>query len=474
MSRINDEVVLDEGRLWDMDVYSSNLNVNSSVLNQVADDVFDAWEEQYREVNFGETRRNGQMPKDNWMKLAREHKKAWMAFPHDVREDILTSLLAGSPPSKSEEHRIPGTGVSSRNARATNSAVSDPHVITDDVNTNERSVNMGYIQAMRSMANTNLQDTSQRDNQRTSMDPFVPARLMSKQNKSSKELIPIKRGQPSSQRNASMASALQEVEFPDLLPGPPCANRNVNMTFIVKISDQKGSINWGETEFSYGLVDGGANIGLGNSEHMRRLWYVYPPRCVKVKGIGQDESKELQIATFAARVKTKEDRSVILIFHEYAEMDDGPVVHSKIQMTFGNCQVGDLPHKMGGTQCIDTFSREDNSTIPLTFNEGLPFIRMSRPTEDDLRDLPWIEMTQSVPWNPNVYDGDCLPIVNKFRPNVDSENRVKIPFAESVKGIGWTNYVFMSGKDKRDKIEVKRRVETHRTDTVHMDSDGYG
>ncbi len=82
-------------------------------------------------------------------------------------------------------HRIPGTGVSSRNARATNAAESD--VVPEDTNTNERAVNMGYIQAMcaRSTAASEEQDTKSHFKR----DPFVPARLMSCQNKSPNQWI---------------------------------------------------------------------------------------------------------------------------------------------------------------------------------------------------------------------------------------------------------------------------------------------
>ncbi len=212
-SMIQGGFVTDESQLWDMDVYGTGINANSVTLESDAFDAVDAIDEAYWYINVGEARRHGQMPKDNWQKLTREQKQIWLKFPVSTREDILTSLLPPSPPSNSEEHRIRGTGVSSRNARATNAAESD--IVPEDTNTNERSVNMGYIQAMRarSTAAQEEQDTATR----TKRDPFVPARLMSRQNKSTNQLVPIKRGGNNQQRNASIATTLQQAEFPDVL-----------------------------------------------------------------------------------------------------------------------------------------------------------------------------------------------------------------------------------------------------------------
>ena len=143
--------VADESQLWDMDVYGTSLNVNTASLESGKYELVDAVEEEYRYINVGEARRPGQMPKKNWDKLSRDLKKLWLTFPIASREDILTSLLPPPPPSLSEEHRIPGTGVSSQNARATNAAETGP--TQEDPNVTERSVNVGYIQAMRARSN---------------------------------------------------------------------------------------------------------------------------------------------------------------------------------------------------------------------------------------------------------------------------------------------------------------------------------
>jgi len=416
-SMIHGGFVADESQLWDMDVYSAGINANSVTLESDAFDAVDAIDEAYRYINVGEARRHGQMPKENWHKLTREYKKHWLKFSVDARENILTSLLPSPPPSNSEEHRIPGTGVSSRNARATNAAESD--AVPEDTNTNERSVNMGYIQAMRarSTAAHEEQDTKSHFKR----DPFVPARLMSRQNKSPNQLIPIKRGEHNQQTNASVATTLQSAGFPDLLPNSYMENRRVNMAFTVRISNLdriEKTVSTEDPSLYRALVDGGANAGLANPKYLKRLWYAEPPRFINVTGIVGNKICALKIASFAAKVTTSEGTQVILVFHEYGEIVDGPTIHSKIQMACAGCEVGDLPQEMGGTQSITTSTRDGSITIPITFKDGLSFVDMTYPTDDDLKDLAWIEMTHSTPWDPSIFDGKRSFIVKGNVPKL--------------------------------------------------------
>jgi len=42
--------------------------------------------------------------------------------------------------------------------------------------------------------------------------------------------------------------------------------------------------------------------------------------------------------------------------------------------------------------------------IPIDFKNGLPYIKMEYPTDDDLKDLPQVILTSDVPWDPRRYD----------------------------------------------------------------------
>ncbi len=137
---------------------------------------------------------------------------------------------------------------------------------------------------------------------------------------------------------------------------------------------------------------------------------------------------------------------MILVFHEYGEIKEGPTIHSKMQMGCAGCSVGDLPLEMGGTQSITTTTRYGEVNIPITFKNGLPFIEMEYPSEDDLSELRWIEMTQSTLWDPSIYDGK--------RPTSASKEVPK---------------VMVKSRNETVVLNIKRRTETVFTDCDWMD-----
>jgi len=48
----------------------------------------------------------------------------------------------------------------------------------------------------------------------------------------------------------------------------------------------------------------------------------------------------------------------------------------------------------------------------------LSFVDMTYPTDDDLKDLAWIEMTHSTPWDPSIFDGKRSFIVKGNVPKL--------------------------------------------------------
>ena len=178
---------LSDGELWDrVDPYSYSANIglmsdggylqNDMHLYQTPFyDINAALQE--AEIYYGNTaeddseaRRFGYLPKSLYTTMDPEHRKLWMSIPAKHREMIIT-YRGPSPPSVSEDPRLPGTGIAGRKARATNQAEGDLHV-----NVSESTI----INAMRA--------SSLRDR-----DPFHPARLMSTQNKSPTKLVPLKK-----------------------------------------------------------------------------------------------------------------------------------------------------------------------------------------------------------------------------------------------------------------------------------------
>ena len=67
-------------------------------------------------------------------------------------------------------------------------------------------------------------------------------------------------------------------------------------------------------------------------------------------------------------------------------------------------QGDDVPYSLGGTQCITSRKNGERQIIPMTFQDGLAYIKMEYPTNDDLRDLPMVQLTRDQPWDPFRYD----------------------------------------------------------------------
>jgi len=150
-----------------------------------------------------------------------------------------------------------------------------------------------------------------------------------------------------------------------------------------------------------GLIDGGANGGLGNRKEMRLIAYTSPERYVNITGVGNHNIPRLRIGTFAAKVQLQDGRWVLMIFHEYGELPSGKTIHSKLQLKDNNCEVYDDPERLAGRQCLIT---QEGYHIPMDFKQGLAYIKMHFPTEDEVKNLPCVVMTRDFPWDPSRYD----------------------------------------------------------------------
>eukprot|EP00984_Skeletonema_dohrnii_P031889 scaffold24984_cov234-Skeletonema_dohrnii-CCMP3373.AAC.1 len=163
-----------------------------------------------------------------------------------------------------------------------------------------------------------------------------------------------------------------------------------------------------------GLIDGGANGGLANPQEMRLLYYADPTRCINITGVGNHSITKLRIGTFCAKVQLQDGRYVLMIFHEYGELKSGKTIHSKIQLRDGGCKICDDSKLLGGKQCITTL---EGPSVPLDFKNGLPYLKMHYPTDDDVKNLPHLVMTRDVPWDPTKYDNTLSDKVDAFDPS---------------------------------------------------------
>ena len=147
------------------------------------------------------------------------------------------------------------------------------------------------------------------------------------------------------------------------------------------------------------LVDRGANGGLAG-EDVRVLNTTM--RKVDISGIDNHQVKGLDIVTAAGVIETQHG-PCIAILNQYAHLGKGKTIHSSGQLEFHKNQVDDRSKKVGGKQCIVTL---DGYIIPLQVKNGLPYLDMHPPTDDELENLPHVVFTSDVDWDPAVLDCD--------------------------------------------------------------------
>jgi hypothetical protein len=120
---------------------------------------------------------------------------------------------------------------------------------------------------------------------------------------------------------------------------------------------------------------------------------------VDVTGIDNHEMTDLQIVDTASWAMSNKG-PVILIFNQYAYHGLGFSIHSAIQLEHYKNRVDDRSIKSRGRQCLTTL---EGYVVPLDIINGLPYMKMRPPLDDELKDLPHI-MTSGERWNPAKHD----------------------------------------------------------------------
>ena len=127
------------------------------------------------------------------------------------------------------------------------------------------------------------------------------------------------------------------------------------------------------------LVDRGANGGLAGTD-MRILQN--PDRKINIVGINYHELTGLDVVTATALFDTQKG-TLIGVFHEYAHLGKGRVIHAARHMEWFNCKLVDRSKVVGGAQRIET---PDGYEFPLSFESELAYMHtIPIPTDDDLQ-----------------------------------------------------------------------------------------
>jgi hypothetical protein len=147
------------------------------------------------------------------------------------------------------------------------------------------------------------------------------------------------------------------------------------------------------------LIDSKANGGLAGDDV--RILDINEHIKIDVTGIANNDIDNLKLAQVAGVVNTMSDGPAVLIFLQYTLYRKGRMIHSKMQMEHFGCLVNDCARINGDTQSLVT---PEGHGIPLSIREGLFYMDMHAPNNQEMETLPHVFVTSDSPWDPSVID----------------------------------------------------------------------
>jgi hypothetical protein len=147
-------------------------------------------------------------------------------------------------------------------------------------------------------------------------------------------------------------------------------------------------------------MDRGANGGFGGDDV---LVLEHGDRKADVTGIKDVQILDIPISTCYGKITTTRGDG-IGVMHQYACHGQGRTIHAPGQMAhFGHIinDISVLSPCGTGKQRIQT---PDGYIIPLDIVDGLAYMPMSKPTQEEMETLPHIILTSDMDWDPRCMD----------------------------------------------------------------------
>jgi hypothetical protein len=147
------------------------------------------------------------------------------------------------------------------------------------------------------------------------------------------------------------------------------------------------------------LLDGGANGGMsGNDVRIIETTLNH----ADVSGLNNHSVSNLPIVTVAG-VLSSAQGLIVGIFHQYAHLGKGKTIHSTLQLRSFGIDICDNPLKFGGKQRVQ---HPDGYNIPINIRNGLPYMDMYPPSDEELESLPHVIFTADECWDPTSNDNE--------------------------------------------------------------------
>ena len=156
-----------------------------------------------------------------------------------------------------------------------------------------------------------------------------------------------------------------------------------------------------------------------------------------VEGVGDASVTDLPIVLGAALVENTNRGPIIGLFPQYAYYGKGRTIHSAVQMEAFGLDVDEKPRRARhpGQQRIVT---PDGYVTPLSIRNGLPYMDMRYPTDEEMKKYPHVYFTEDTDWNPTMLDDEYVDDPNGFERGAyqsDLEDDI-ITFTSNVSDFG--------------------------------------
>ena len=166
--------------------------------------------------------------------------------------------------------------------------------------------------------------------------------------------------------------------------------------FNVRYYIHNGSL--GKLYIYAALIDRGANGGIAGRD-MRQLDFAL--QTIDLSGLDDHQVNKLRIAHSVALIKSTEGKCIGHWF-QMAHMPNGKSILSTLQMEAYGCVVNDKPaliskeHPFIKSPCGKVF--------PLSTRQGLMYLDIKPPTDDDMEKYPHVYFTADEDWDPTRFD----------------------------------------------------------------------
>ena len=128
-----------------------------------------------------------------------------------------------------------------------------------------------------------------------------------------------------------------------------------------------------------------------------------PIATIDVMGVTDGILQSMPIIQCAAIIDTMDEGKIILIMSQYAPQSNDKTIHSKNQLEHFSCKVLVTAQCHGVHQVLYTLK---SYAVPLNVHNGLFYIDMSIPNEDNLTHYPHSFITSDSEWDPVIIDNE--------------------------------------------------------------------